>query len=186
MSLTTLAQTNYPILVKEHNQQIVKLTKNQADDLKNKIKSSSKIIKKLTEDSVNLSNRIDTLQYELLKIKKEFDLYVKKYNSSLDTVKKFKERIYSLCSNEIVGSSGVIIYRKNFTDTSLYIIDLSDYNMKITTVYNFLPYNSREKITLIPVINNRRWYVDVPQHQNLGLHMYPHDGINDKNKKLIW
>lgn len=187
LSLTTLAQNKkYPVVIKEGKTLVVKMTKEQADTLKDKVKSYNKTIISLKSDSAKSKAKIDSLNKELLTLKKKYDDFFKKSQASIDTVAKFKKRIYDLCSTQINGASGVIIYRRNFTDTTLYMIDLSDYNMTMETIYDYAPYGSREKITLLPVRNNRRWHVSVPQHQNLGLHMHPHDGIGGHNKKLEW
>ena len=61
------------------------------------------------------------------------------------------------------------------------MIDLSDYNMTMRTTYNWIPYSSRDIITLVPVLNNRRWKIDIPDNQNLGRHMFPYQMI-----KLDW
>ena len=183
LSLTTLAQNNkYPVVVKEGRTLVVKMTKEQADTLKDKVKVYNKTIINLRADSIKAKAKIDSLNQLIALERKKY----KSYQASLDTVKKFKERIYDLCSTQINGASGVIIYRRNFSDTTLYMIDLSDYNMVMTSVYDYAPYGAREKITLLPVRKNRRWHVDIPQHQNLGLHMHPHDGIGGNNKKLEW
>jgi predicted nuclease with TOPRIM domain len=167
------------VVIKEGKTLVVKMTKEQADTLKDKVKTYNKTIISLKEDTIKLKAKIDSLNKELSELQK-------KCQGNLDSIAKFKKRIYDLCSKEINGASGVIIYRRNFTDTTLYMIDLSDYNMVMKTVYNYAPYDSREKVILLPVRKNRRWHVDIPQHQNLGLHMHPHDGIGGNNKKLVW
>ena len=162
------------------------MTKEQADTLKDKVKTYNKTIINLRADSAKSKAKIDSLNKELALSKKKYEECFKRNQAILDTVKKFKQHIYDLCSKQINGASGVIIYRKNFVDTNLYMIDLSNYNMTMETIYYYSPYDASEKITLLPVRKNRRWHVDVPEHQNLGLHMYPYDGIGGHNKKLEW
>ena len=69
LSLTTSAQNKYPIVVNEGGVQVVKMTKVQADDLKNKVKLTNKENLSLKKDSSRLKNERDSLEKEVLKYK---------------------------------------------------------------------------------------------------------------------
>ena len=190
----SFGQNQYPISTIFKGESVVILTKRQSEEINNYISNLENRVEILENERFNLVdvNLQLTCIDELGKIKLQNDSLkmvndslFKNIQCNLDSVKNFKKRIYDLCTSNNVPS-GVIIYRKNMIDTNLYMIDLSNYNMILKTVYNYSPYQSREKVILLPVRKNRRWIIDIPQPQNLGLHLHPHDGIDGKNKKLVW
>lgn len=174
-SLSAFSQRKYPITTIFKGDTVVMMTTTQSQQINSLIDSLSRSVQIL---------EIEKATKELLLNDK--DLILKKKTSEYDSLKsqvdsmRFKFDNYSKLDsfkNEILNLAwmGVILYQRD--DGTYYYITMSSYKWTIW---------GNDKIVMKPIRDITKWrslrIADVPQPDNLSLHLWPHKYTGDKLK----
>ena len=171
------SQINYPITTIFKGDSVIIMTMSQSKKInylidslnkkllfiKNENKNKEIVLTNLKKDLKNNKTECDYLTEELKLLKIKFDNYAK-----LDS---FKNHVLDL------AKLGVILYQKK--DGINYYINMRSYKWTIW---------GNDKIVMIPIRDENKWGVEkmeiynLPQPDNLSLHLWPHKYNGDKLK----